>query len=75
MSGLIWIQTVGLTDGISERIFCIVDFKKKSADDKNMQNYPACRELTGSFVDTETKDSPGTAREAETASGQGHAER
>ena len=47
MSGLIWIQTVWHSDGIPERFFVKVNFLKKiHRQQKSMQNYPACKELT-----------------------------
>ena len=49
MSCLIWIQTVWHFDGILERFFEKVIFKKKSPQTnkkkKNIQNYPAYKEL------------------------------
>ena len=42
ISGLICIQTVWTSDGITEKNFKQVNYKK-SADDKNMQNFPTGR--------------------------------
>ena len=48
MSGLIWIQTVWHSDGISERIFQKSWFWKKSADDICLLFVVACRAWSGS---------------------------
>ena len=47
-SGLIWIQTVWHSDGISERFFEKVNLKKKKIHkwQKSMQNYPTQKKLT-----------------------------
>ena len=47
LSSLIWIQTVWHSDGIPKRFFWKkLILKNKSVEDKkNMQNYPACKEL------------------------------
>ena len=47
MLGLIWIQTVGHSNGISERIFFQI-LKKKSSHKKNNENYPVGKDRVGS---------------------------
>ena len=49
LSGLILFQTVGLSDGIPERIFKNVDFEKQLRNSrrqkKNMKNYPVGKDV------------------------------
>ena len=40
MSGLIWIQSVGHSDEIPERIFEKADFEKNQQTTKSMKDFP-----------------------------------
>ena len=45
LSVLILSQTIWHSDSVPERIFLKSWFWEKSADDKSMKKYPACKEL------------------------------
>ena len=54
MSGLIWIQTVWHSDGMSERIFQKVDFENISKWQNSMKNYPVSKDLNVPWPATES---------------------